>query len=178
MYLPFVCLQCRALYGIILYNIHPKGAHTMKQTNLILAENIKKFRKQRGMTQEEFSNRLGLSYQAVSKWETGKTAPDVFLLPSIAEVFECSIDDLFSFLAKNKQESLHILPGDSVPDSMKQYLSAQIRDQLDHNGSTNPFLQIMADNLSGSFDLTDENIERLLDAYRELYRGVRKKQER
>ena len=67
------------------------------------------------------------------------------------------------------------MPGDSVPDGMKKYLSEQIQYQLDHHGSTNKFLEIMAENLAGNFDLTDENIERLLDAYRDMYRGMRKR---
>ena len=60
---------------------------------------------------------------------------------------------------------------------MKKYVSDQIRYQFDHNGSTNRFLEIMAENLSGEFKLTDENIERLLDAYRELYQGMRNKKQ-
>ena len=68
-----------------------------------------------------------------------------------------------------------MLPGDEVPDGMKEYLRHQITRQLDHEGSTNAFLEIMAENLSGNFELTDENIERLLDAYREMYRGMRYK---
>ena len=70
---------------------------------------------------------------------------------------------------------MHILPGDFECDGMEKYLSRQIRGQLDHSGSTNKFLEILAENLSGEFELTDENIERLLDAYRELYKGARKK---
>ena len=78
-------------------------------------------------------------------------------------------------MPKFKQEELNVLPGDSVPEGMKNYLSDQIKYQLDNNGSTNRFLEIMAENLSGEFELTDENIERLLDAYREMYRGMRNK---
>ena len=152
-----------------------KGVDNMENVNIVLATNILKYRKKSGLSQEELANKLGITFQAVSKWENAKAAPDVTFLPCMAEVFECSIDDLFSYLPKIKREDLSILPGDSIPDGMKKYVGDQIKYQLDHDGSTNKFLEIMAENLSGNFELTDENIERLLDAYREMYKGMRKK---
>ena len=152
-----------------------KGVGNMENVNIVLAANILKYRKKSGLSQEELANKLGVTFQAVSKWENAKAAPDVTFLPCMADVFECSIDDLFSYMPKCKWEEFNILPGDSVPEVMKNYLSDQIKYQLDNNGSTNKFLEIMAENLSGNFELTDENIERLLDAYREMYKGMRKK---
>ena len=147
----------------------------MENINIVLAANILKYRKKSGLSQEELANKLGVTFQAVSKWELAKSAPDISFLPTMADVFECSIDDLFSYMPKCKREEFNILPGDSVPEGMKNYLSDQIKSQFDNNGSTNRFLEIMAENLSGEFELTDENIERLLDAYREMYRGMRNK---
>ena len=147
----------------------------MNFTSATLAQNIKAFRKQNGLTQEEFAEKLGVTFQAVSKWETAKSAPDVTLLPLIAETFGCSIDDLFSYLPKSRREPLCVLPGDQVPDELKDYVGKQIKHQLDRDGSTDPFLTIMAENLAGEFELTDENIERLLDAYRAMYKGMQKK---
>ncbi len=142
---------------------------------MTVGENIARARKEKGWTQAELGERLGVSNQAVSKWEAGVTSPDISLLPLIADAFECSIDDLFSYMPKSKWEELNVLPGDSVPEGMKKYIGDQIKYQLDHNGSTDTFLEIMAENLSGNFELTDENIERLLDAYREMYKGMRNK---
>lgn len=68
----------------------------MNNIHIVLAENIQKFRKQNGMTQEELANKLGVTYQAISKWENAKSAPDIFFLPQLADVFGCSIDILFS----------------------------------------------------------------------------------
>ena len=147
----------------------------MKNENIILAANILKYRKKIGLSQDELAQKLGVTFQAVSKWENAKAAPDITFLPIMADVFECSIDDLFSYMPKSKREALNILPGDSVPEGMKKYIGDQVKYQLDHNGSTDKFLEIMAENLSGNFELTDENIERLLDAYREMYKGVRNK---
>ena len=142
---------------------------------MTIGENIADLRKKKGWTQAEFGEMLGVSNQAVSKWESGMSMPDIMLLPHIAEVFECSIDELFDYLPKKERADLHILPGDFDCGGMERYLSRQIKSQLDRSGSTNKFLEIMAENLSGEFELTDENIERLLDAYRELYKGARKK---
>ena len=140
-----------------------------------IGKNIACFRKGKGLTQAELGNLLGVSNQSVSKWEQEVTMPDVLLLPRLADAFECSIDDLFSYLPKSKCVKLNVLPGDSIPEGMKKYIGDQVKYQLDYDGSTNKFLEIMAENLSGNFDLTDENIERLLDAYREMYKGMRNK---
>lgn len=68
----------------------------MSTINSILSKNISVFRKQKAFTQEGLAELVGVSYQAVSKWETGKSLPDITILPKLSEVFECSIDDLFS----------------------------------------------------------------------------------
>ena len=64
-----------------------------------LNKNIAALRKAAGMTQESLANMLGLSYQAVSKWENGISCPDVQLLPTLAEIFGVSIDALFGMEA-------------------------------------------------------------------------------
>ena len=62
-----------------------------------LGEKIKSLRKQKNISQEVFANYLGVSFQAVSKWETGATMPDVTLIPAIASFFGVSTDELFDF---------------------------------------------------------------------------------
>ncbi len=57
---------------------------------------IKKLRTERGITQEELANKMGVSYQAVSKWETNTTTPDIAILPQLALFFGVSMDALFS----------------------------------------------------------------------------------
>lgn len=47
------------------------------------------------MTQGELAERLGITNQSVSKWETGESCPDVLLLPELAEIFGVSLDRLF-----------------------------------------------------------------------------------
>lgn len=62
---------------------------------LTLCKNIAALRKGAGLTQEALAARLGLTYQAISKWENGLSCPDVQLLPQIADIFNVSIDALF-----------------------------------------------------------------------------------
>lgn len=57
-------------------------------------EQIIFLRKQKGMTQEEVACALGVTNQAVSKWESAQCCPDIQLLPAIAELFEVTIDEL------------------------------------------------------------------------------------
>ena len=56
---------------------------------------IRSLRTEKGVKQEELASYLGVSYQAVSKWETGASVPDIALLPEIAVYFGITIDELF-----------------------------------------------------------------------------------
>lgn len=60
----------------------------------MIGENIAKYRKKLNMTQEDLAKAVGVSTQAVSKWECGGTS-DALLLPSIAEKLKVSIDALY-----------------------------------------------------------------------------------
>ncbi len=61
---------------------------------LWLNERIAAYRKAKGVTQEELAKALGVTNQAVSKWESGQCCPDIQLLPDIADYFGVSIDAL------------------------------------------------------------------------------------
>ena len=53
------------------------------------------YRTRAGLTQIEAAQKLGMtSYQAISLWETGKTMPRIGMLPKIAELYGCAVDDL------------------------------------------------------------------------------------
>ena len=62
-----------------------------------LGERIKEFRRRNGRTQEALANELGVTPQAVSRWEKGLCYPDMGMIPSIANYFGVSIDELFGY---------------------------------------------------------------------------------
>lgn len=61
----------------------------------MLGSNIANYRKKLGITQEQLAQRLDVTNQAVSKWETDQCCPDTLLLPKIADIFGITIDELF-----------------------------------------------------------------------------------
>lgn len=63
--------------------------------NIKICSNISKYRRENGVTQAELAEYLGVSPQAVSKWEQEVSIPDVYLIPKIAFFFGISIDTLF-----------------------------------------------------------------------------------
>jgi tellurite methyltransferase len=71
----------------------------------VLAGNISRYRKDLGVTQETLAEQLGITFQAVSKWETGQTVPDTILLPRLANALGVSIDKLMGYSAFVNDES-------------------------------------------------------------------------
>ena len=67
-----------------------------------LGERIKLFRQRGGRTQEALAGELGVTAQAVSRWENGVCYPDMELIPSLANAFGISIDELFGY--ENERE--------------------------------------------------------------------------
>ena len=61
-----------------------------------IGKNIAHFRKNKGFTQEKLGEMIGVTNQAVSKWESESSLPDVMLLPRIAAALEVSLEDLFA----------------------------------------------------------------------------------
>lgn len=71
-----------------------------------IGNRIRQLRTNKGITQEELANALGVTNQAVSRWETGITTPDITLLPSIALFFGITIDEIFNPTPEEKLERL------------------------------------------------------------------------
>lgn len=61
---------------------------------IYFGENLKKLRKSKDLTQETLADFLGMSFQAISKWERGETYPDITMLPTIANFFGVTVDSL------------------------------------------------------------------------------------
>ncbi|RKM60808.1 helix-turn-helix domain-containing protein [Butyrivibrio sp. XB500-5] len=59
---------------------------------MYLPTNLKKYRMQKDLTQEDVAEFLGITAQSVSKWERGESFPDITFLPALANIFETSVD--------------------------------------------------------------------------------------
>lgn len=68
-----------------------------------LAENIRRFRKARGLTQEQFSEVLGVTAGAVYKWEAKLSVPDLNLIVEMADFFDTSVDVLLGYEMKDNR---------------------------------------------------------------------------
>lgn len=79
---------------------------------LLIGEVILKLRKEKGITQEQLANFIGISTAAVSKWESGSSYPDITLLPVLATFFNTTIDKLLNFkIELSDEEVMKIFSG-------------------------------------------------------------------
>lgn len=69
--------------------------------NLCLSQNIRRFRKERCLTQEQLADAMGVTLGAVYKWESGQSTPELKLLVELADYFDVSMDALIGYQMKN-----------------------------------------------------------------------------
>ena len=92
-------------------------------TTKSMGETISSLRKEKGMTQKDLADMLGITDKAVSKWERGVAYPDTATIPAIAEIFEISVEELLSAKAapapaSKKSEEIFALVLKAVPLAM------------------------------------------------------------
>ena len=74
-----------------------------------IGNKIKELRHSRGVTQEQLADSIGVTFQAVSKWECGISFPDITIAPSLASYFGVTLDELFDYnLRKIESDVLKI----------------------------------------------------------------------
>ena len=74
--------------------------------NINIGSKIRAMRLGASMTQEQLANKLGVSAQAVSKWESGSNMPDIQILPDLSVIFGVTIDSLFDLTDESKMERI------------------------------------------------------------------------
>ena len=92
---------------------------------LNLGENIRKYRKRIDWTQEQLADRLGVSYQSVSRWESGNGYPDMEHLPTMARLFSVTMDDLIGYGDENEK-----LPNQEMEKKFRETLEKGNIDEI------------------------------------------------
>ena len=77
---------------------------------MIFSEKLQLLRKNKGLTQEELAERLGVSRQAVAKWESGQVYPDIFNLIQISDLMNVSVD----YLVKDQDCAVRVVSDQAV----------------------------------------------------------------
>ncbi len=73
---------------------------------IYLGENIKRLRREKGITQENLAEYLSVSFQSVSRWERGESFPDITLLPLISKFFDVSVDEVLGINEVKDEERI------------------------------------------------------------------------
>ncbi len=74
--------------------------------NETIGNRIGQLRRKKGMSQETLAEKLGVSAQAVSKWENDQSCPDIQLLPQLARVLDTTVDELLT----GKSDAVRVVP--------------------------------------------------------------------
>ena len=82
--------------------------------DMTIGKRIAHLRKEKGLTQEELAQHMGISPQAVSKWENDQTCPDISALPKLARLFDVTVDELLS--GKQELAPVRVLPPEERKD--------------------------------------------------------------
>ena len=92
---------------------------------LTIGENIRNFRRKNDMTQEQLAQRLGVTYQSVSRWENGTTYPDLELLPAISELLSVTVDELIGMPQYEKEKAADEAFDELSRECMKESYDAE-----------------------------------------------------
>ena len=82
--------------------------------DMTIGKRIAHFRKEKGLTQEELAQHMGISPQAVSKWENDQTCPDISALPKLARLLGVTVDELLE--GKTETTAVRVLPPEQRRD--------------------------------------------------------------
>lgn len=106
---------------------------------MTIGNKIKLLRKSKGYSQIELAKMLNISSQAISKWESDVSSPDISLLPNIASLFGVAIDDLFEYSKEQEYEKIEhmieyqrFLTNDEFMHA-EQFLLKEIEDMIDNH---------------------------------------------
>ena len=131
-----------------------------------IGENIRALRREKGVTQEQLAESIGISFQAVSKWENGITLPDITLVPMLAAYFGVTTDRLLSFDRRKMDEDVMRIVDDafvyreSDPEKSRAILEKGLEEYPENEVLLNNMLYVM--NYSKEPDVTIALASRLI----------------
>lgn len=118
---------------------------------LTIGNKIKKLRKDKNITQEQLANILNISFQSVSKWENNIAAPDIAMIPKLANYFKVSIDELFDYNLKEVEMKITAICDEaykyreSETEKAKKILTDALITYPDNDVILNNLLYVTAD---------------------------------
>ncbi len=107
---------------------------------------IKQLRFKAGMTQEQLANRLGISAQSVSKWETAVTMPDISLLPLLSSELGVTIDEIFDLTTDQKIQRIErkLDIEEELSDGVFHEYESFLKSQMDECRDKRKILSLLA----------------------------------
>ncbi|MBE6782664.1 MAG: helix-turn-helix domain-containing protein [Ruminococcaceae bacterium] len=116
-----------------------------------IGNKIKALRKSRGITQEQLAEAIGISFQAVSKWENNIALPDITLVPLIANYFGVTMDELFDFSLAEMENEVKKIVDDAYkyreidPEKSRGILEEGLRKYPENDILLNNLLYVIID---------------------------------
>jgi transcriptional regulator with XRE-family HTH domain len=135
------------------------------------SNNFKTMRKQRNLTQEQIAETLGVSCQAVSKWETNSSYPDISLLPIIADYFGVSVDFLIGHDTSKRFEEIDnicMLADNLFAENRYMEAIPMLREILIKHPGNEKLMYKLAWALSGTIKESKENYEEAILLYQKI----------
>ena len=130
-------------------------------------DNLVQMRKMKQMTQEDIAEKVGVTRQAVAKWEAGETIPDLEKCRCLAEVFGVSLDDLANFEPK---ENKHIFGVVTVGDKGQIVIPAKARKTFDINPGDQ--LVVLGDEAQGLAVIKAESFLSIAEEVKKLQKAT------
>lgn len=126
----------------------------------MLNENIKKLRKQKGLTQEQLAEKLNITRQSVAKWEKGESIPDIYSIMGLSEIFNITIDEIVRYLLdkqiKNNDEGKYVFGTVKVSEKGQILIPKRAREIFNINSGD--YLIFLGDIKKGGMAITKTEI--------------------
>lgn len=137
--------------------------------NLLISQNLVLLRRKHGYTLEQAAEKIGVTRQAVAKWESGETLPDVCNCDALARLYNVSLDDLLHYDSRTEQAPIppkgkHLFGTVTLGERGQLVLPKKARDMLGLNAGD--MLVVLGNEDPENFGLALVPAQNFLDAAR------------